>query len=62
MKMDEIMSVLAMFARSQGFYGRLLRDIDELFWDEPEQYEKLVAELERQDFRTPLDVVMYFEC
>ena len=46
---------------SQGFYGRLLRDIYELKKYEPEMFAMFVDEIESQNFRTALDVVMYFE-
>ena len=41
---------------SQGFYGRLLRDIDNL-----EDYEKqdLIGQL--PDFKQPIDVILFIE-
>lgn len=61
MKMNEIMSEIADLACSQGFYGRLYRDILELKREDPETYEQLKAELEAQNFATTLDMVLYFE-
>lgn len=58
MNRDEIRKVMGQLAMSQGFWGRLLRSIDEL----PEfQQEDVWADLEAQDFKEPLDVVMYYE-
>ena len=44
-------------ARSQGFYGRILRSLEEL---EREELERLKADLPQ--FKDALDVVFYFEC
>ena len=58
MDRHEIRKVMEQLAMSQGYYGRLLRSIDEL----PDyQQEDVWEDLERQNFREPLDVVMYYE-
>ncbi len=62
MKMDEIMETIRDLARSQGMYGRLYRDIRELEEYDPEGYEHLKTKLEEQNFKTPLDLIMYIEC
>lgn len=58
---NDVIDVLVQLSYSQGFYGRLLRDIGELKKYEPEHFEMFVEEIESQNFRTALDVVMYFE-
>lgn len=58
MKRDEIRAVLNMLAKSQGLYGRILRDIEEMDDDTREDF---WAELEAQNFQDDLDVVLYFE-
>lgn len=58
---NDVIDVLVQLSYSQGFYGRLLRDIGELKEYEPEHFEMFVEEIESQNFRTALDVVMYFE-
>lgn len=58
---NDVIDVLVQLSYSQGFYGRLLRDIGELKKYEPEYFEMFVEEIESQNFRTALDVVMYFE-
>ena len=58
MKRDEIMATIRSLARSRGFYGRLLNTIEDLSAD---RYEKVMEELERQNFSDPVDVVLYFE-
>lgn len=61
MKFDEILEVIKGLANSQGFYGRLLRSIQEIEEESPEDFDNLVKELEAQNFQEPLDVVLYFE-
>ena len=58
---NDVLNVLSELSQSQGFYGRLLRDIYELMEYEPERFDMFVEEIESADFRSPLDVVMYFE-
>jgi hypothetical protein len=58
---DNVINVLIQLSYSQGFYGRLLRDISEIKKYEPERFKLFVAEIESQEFTSPLDVVMYFE-
>lgn len=62
MKMNEILSLIRNLSFSQGFYGRLLRSIEDLEENDAEKYEELAEELEAQNFKEPLDVVFYFEC
>lgn len=52
MTKDEILQVFRSLAKSQGFYGRLLRDITE----EGLQY------LEDQNFKDVLDLILFIEC
>lgn len=49
----QIREWIASLAPSQGFYGRLLRDLDE----QPELYE----ELAKNKFRSAVDMVLYLE-
>lgn len=58
MKRDEIRAILNMLAKSQGLYGRILRDIEEMDDDTREEF---WAELEAQNFQDDLDVVLYFK-
>lgn len=58
---NDVINVLIQLSYSQGFYGRLLRDISEIKEYEPERFELFIAEIESQEFTSPLDVVMYFE-
>ena len=58
---DDVINIIDTLSYSQGFYGRLLKDIYELKKYEPEMFAMFVDEIESQNFRTALDVVMYFE-
>lgn len=58
---NDVLNVLNDLAHSQGFYGRLLRDLFEIKKYEPERFDLIVMEIESQEFTNALDVVMYFE-
>lgn len=62
MKMNDILNTIEELSYSQGFYGRLLRSILELKEQCEEDYALLVEELEGQNFRNAVDMVLYFEC
>lgn len=58
---DDVIDIIDTLSHSQGFYGRLLRDIYELKKYEPEMFAMFVNEIESQNFTNTLDIVMYFE-
>ena len=58
---DDVIDIIDTLSHSQGFYGRLLRDIYELKRYEPEMFMMFVDEIESQNFTNVLDIVMYFE-
>lgn len=58
---NDVINILIELSYSQGFYGRLLRDIYELKKYEPEMFAMFVNEIESQNFTNTLDIVMYFE-
>lgn len=58
MNRDEIREAFKQLAMSQGFYGRLLRQIDEA---DEEVRENFWKDLEEQNFKDAVDVVMYIE-
>lgn len=58
MKFDAIKETIKSLAASQGFYGRLLEGINELPEDKLAVFRE---ELEKQNFKDPVDIVMYFE-
>lgn len=61
MKMNEIITEIRTLAKSQGFYGRLLEQLLTMQDDNPEAYEMVSEELERQKFRDPVDLILYLE-
>ena len=58
MKRDQIIDTFKSLACSQGFYGRLLAAINDADEDSREEF---FAELEAQNFRDPLDLILYIE-
>ena len=53
MNEKQILETIASLAKSQGFYGRLLRDLE----GNDEAMELLVA----QNFQDPVDLVLFIE-
>ena len=62
MEMKDIMNTIRGLACSQGFYTRLYNDLCDIQNHDPERFAELSDELEAQEFHSPLDVVLYFEC
>lgn len=58
MNRDEIREVFKQLAMSQGFYGRLLRQIDEA---DEEVRENFWKDLEDQNFKDSVDLILYIE-
>ena len=58
MKREQIENILQSLAMSQGLYGRLLSQIYSLSEEEQEQ---VWQNLEEQNFKEPLDLVLYIE-
>ena len=61
MKREEILRLFKSLSKSNGYYGRLLADLNELSQINPESYESIMLDLENQNFQTPLDVVLFVE-
>lgn len=59
MEREQILETILMLAQSQGFYGRLYRDITDA---DEEDRECFLSELEAQNFSNELDLIYYFEC
>lgn len=58
MKMNEIIEGIKMLATGQGFYGRLLENINDL---DDESYQDVKNEWESQNFENIVDFVLYIE-
>lgn len=58
---NDIIAVFQSLARSQGFYGRLLRELGDAKRNDPEEYENFMRHLEKQQFADDVDLIMYIE-
>ena len=61
MKIKEILDLILKLSASQGFYGRLYKEIMEAKQYSPDVYDEIVSVLEDQNFQSPVDVVMFLE-
>jgi len=61
MNEEEILRHIEGLSHSQGFYGRLLRDLLDARENDPESYYEYMGELLDQDFKELLDLVLYLE-
>lgn len=59
MDRKDIIDTIRTLACSQGFYGRLLEQLNSL---DTADYNAVMNELEKQKFTCVLDLIMYFEC
>ena len=62
MDRNDIINAITMLAQSQGFYGRILRELMELHEYDIDKYDEVMDELEAQNFGDVVDMVLYFEC
>jgi hypothetical protein len=60
MNKNDILDAIKSLAMSQGFYGRLLRDIQSDIDEFGES--DLLNHLEAQNFNDTLDIIFYLEC
>ncbi len=58
----EILQTIKMLSASQGYYGRLLRALEEMQAEDVDGYRDAMDQLEAQNFADALDLVMFFEC
>ena len=56
---NDIMSLFSSLARNQGFYGRLVRAINDA---DEEAREKFWQNLESKKFTNEMDVIIFIEC
>lgn len=61
LNVEEVVEVVEMLSYSQGFYGRLLEEILYIEENEPNKYEVFKTIIEKQEFKDPVDVVLFFE-
>ena len=58
---EQVVDVIEMLSYSQGFYGRLLEEILYIEENDPVKYEVFKTIIEKQEFKDPVDVVLFFE-
>lgn len=58
MNREQILSTFRSLARSQGFYGRLLQQIEDV---DEETREAFLSDLESRNFSDPVDLIMWIE-
>ena len=61
MKKDAIRASIKELARSQGSYGRFDARLTELQAEDPDKYDEVMQELDAQNFKDIVDLVMYLE-
>lgn len=58
---EQVIEVIEMLSHSQGFYGRLLKEVMYIEENDPEKFESFKELIEEQGFENPVDVVLFFE-
>jgi len=58
---DDIIKGIKTLAQSQGFYGRVLNDLLKMKQNNPEEYNRIMTELENEKFKDIVDFVLYIE-
>ena len=58
---EECVEVIKALAQSQGFYARLYANILDTKANYPEAWEDFKEVMESQNFKEPLDIVLFFE-
>ena len=61
MNVIQVIDVIRELSHSQGFYSRMYERILELHRNDPECFENFKREVEAQNFKDPVDVVLYFD-
>ncbi len=61
MKIEQILEIILDLSRSQGFYGRLYEELITLKEECTPAWNVVVETLEAQDFKEPLDLILYLE-
>lgn len=58
---EDVIDIIIMMSRSQGFWGRLLEYIFEMEKEDADAYDNFVSVIEEQQFTNMYDVIRYFE-
>ena len=58
----QVLEVIKDLSHSQGFYSRLYSEVISLKENNEEAFNEWCDEIERLNFKEPIDVVLYLEC
>lgn len=58
---EKVIGVVEMLSHSQGAYGRMLEQILYIKENDPEAFVEFSRIIENQQFKDPVDVVLFFE-
>lgn len=58
---EKVIDVVEMLSHSQGTYGRMLEQILYLKENDPEAFSEFSRIIEKQHFKDPVDIVLFFE-
>ena len=61
MKMEDLLNIIRELSISQGFYGRLLYELEELKSTNPRAYKDVVKDWESKNFTDSLDFIIWLE-
>lgn len=61
MKREKIMETFRQLAKSQGSYGRLYENLKYLKTESPSDYNKYMEQLEGENFKDAVDLVIWLE-
>lgn len=61
MSRKQILDTIKDLSRSQGLYSRIYEAIQSLREDDPDQYDQFMNHLVNQQFKDPVDLVLFFE-
>ena len=61
MKREQIMDTIKSLAHCQGTYSRLYANMCELRDNDPDRFDECMTELENQNFKDAVDLVLFIE-
>lgn len=61
MNREQILACIDELSKSKGFYSRLKNALNTGREEMPNEYEKFMRELEEQNFKDAVDLVLYLE-
>lgn len=62
MNVEQVIALIMKLAESQGFYSRMLDNIIQMRNYNKEAFQEFKRQIEEQNFKDDIDVIMFFEC